>query len=203
MFFKKRSRKANNRGFSLLELLLVASILPVISFVVFANFSSGMRLWGVLNQPVPDEDLIIFYRKTSNDFIGTFKFSLIPFVGGHDKVSFAAAVNTKTELGADRGIGEVSIFYDSALKAIVREDKDISELYKKTPGHQTLLLKEVEAVHMRFFSSSPEKDGSQWVETWDAKRDQVPSAVKFEFEMGGSEKKYTHTFFIPVGHNAT
>ena len=99
----------SKRGFSLLELLLVTALLPLLSFAIFANFSSGIRLWKTLNQGVPQEDVRIFYQKVSQDVTNTLKYLDVPFSGDKDHVSFATRVDSDPKLGGDRGIGRLGI----------------------------------------------------------------------------------------------
>ena len=135
--------KKSCSGFTLIELLLAAALIPVVSFVIYANLSAGIRIWTKLTQQTPVEDINIFYERSSYDFKNIFRYVTIPFTGKEDKVTFATRIDAAPSLGGDRGIGEVTYFYDPRQKAILRQERNVNQIFREAPGETSLLLKDV------------------------------------------------------------
>ena len=199
MFLKRNLRRAKPGGFSLLELLLAASLVPLVSFVIFSNIASGMRLWKALNQAVGEEDVILFRQKLAGDLNRAFKFSEVPFTGEETRVSFAANVWSPEILGGDRGIGSITFFYDDAGKQIVKQETNLSELFKEKPGQSHTLLQHVSALQVQYFGYDPIRDEYVWRETWEASEKMLPVAVRFLCRLEGESEPRIFTFPIAVG----
>jgi prepilin-type N-terminal cleavage/methylation domain-containing protein len=195
---RSKKTRPDRRGFSLLELLLVTALLPVISFAVFANFSSGMRIWKALVQESPQEDISIFYQKVSVDFMNALKYTDIPFTGDKDRVTLATRIDADPKLGGDRGIGRVSFFYDPRERAIFKEEEDISRIYKETAPQKVLMIKGVASFEVNYFFFHSQDKTFSWENEWEPKKDVLPVAARFIFDRDGAGKTAL-TFFIPVG----
>ncbi len=195
---RSKKTRSDRKGFSLLELLLVTALLPLISFAIFANFSSGVRLWKILNQESPQEDVRIFYQKASQDISNAIKYSGVSFAGDKERVSLATRIDADPKLGGERGIGRVSFFYDQAQRAIFKEEENLSQIYKEAPARKVLLLRGVTSFEINYFSAHPPNKVFSWDNEWAPKKDILPVAVRFIFTREGAENSAL-TFFIPIG----
>ena len=199
MFLKQSPRKNRPGGFSLLELMLTASLVPLVSFVIFTNISSGMRLWHALNQTVYEEDLNLFHQKVASDFNRMFKFSMIPFTGEPARVSFAASIEAPAALGGDRGIGRVSLFYDDSQKLLVKQEANLAEIAKDVPGRSQILMQHVSSFEVQYFSFDILQNDYGWVEDWDPSKKSLPSAIRLTFTLEGDRDPHVFTFPVPTG----
>lgn len=194
-FFKKS-------GFSLIELLLVITLFPVVSFALYSNFSSGVNLWKALKTELPYEDVHIFFEESSADFHNALRYADIHFAGNKEGLVFAASTTTPLELGGERGIGQLTYFYDSSQKAIVREKKNLSEFYKEKPGQKRQIVRGVSFFEISYFARDPKDRVFRWLEEWNSGEKNIfPVAVRFNFEVVAAleTKYYTKTFPIPIG----
>ncbi len=199
--FPRRIRSGRaSAGFSLIELLIVLTLLPVISFAVYSNLNSGINLWKALNQPVPEEEVQVFQTKASRDFLETLVFSPITFQGDAGKVSFPATIRTQPELGGDRGIGQVIYRYDADARAILREERDYAEFCADKPGQTHSVLGGVTACVFSYFVYDEVQRTYGWSDVWSGKPDQAPVAVRFSYtRAAGAGAEAADTFFVPVG----
>ncbi len=196
----RRIRK--NKGFTLLELLLTSTLVPIVFLSVYGNFNSGVKIWKALDHGVATEDINILFEKSFVDFENAFKYSGLQFSGDSKKVTFASLIDTDEVLGGDRGIGQISYFYDSGKKVILKEEKNVSQVYKERPGRLRTMLTDVDSFKINFFVYDKLSNESIWQDAWEPEEDSLPVAVRFRFEshLGGEEKKvFTKTFMIPVG----
>ena len=186
-------------GFSLLELLLVMTLLPIVFFSVYSNFSTGFKIWARVVRQTPEEDVDIFYYKARKDLENMQRFAAIPFDGDKEAVSFAATVQAPPELGGASGIGQVSFTYDPDHHTVLRESKDYSQLYEEHPGTQSVLLKNVASFELSYFSKEPMENAHSWSDSWKPDPKKLPLAVRISFTLEGVPEKQERTVFIPVG----
>jgi prepilin-type N-terminal cleavage/methylation domain-containing protein len=187
-------------GFSLIELLLVLTILPIVSFAVYSNFNSGIGLWKRLNRPVFEEDIQVFQTKASRDFLETLVFSPISFQGDPERASFPATVRTQSRLGGDRGIGQVTYRYDSDTRAILREERNYVEFCAEKPGRISSVLTGVDSCVLSYMVYDEVLKSYSWSDVWSGKPNQAPAAVRFTYtHTFGERRDAVDTFFVPVG----
>ena len=196
---RSKSSLQKTSGFSLLELLLAASLVPLISFVIFSNISSGLRLWRALNESVLEEDPVLFRQKVGADFDRAFFFSPIPFSGETERVAFASTVDSPPELGGELGIGQVSIFFDASKKVLVKQEANWSDLYKEAPGRTRILLQGVHSFHIQYFSFDALEDAYLWMDEWDPTKKHLPLAARFICEMENGASPLIFTFPVQAG----
>ncbi len=183
-----------------MELLLVMTLVPIVSFAVYANFNSGFQLWKATNREVPEEDLAVFCHKAAADLSNAFRSSTRPFEGEPDRLQFGAPVIAPSTLGGELGIGQVSYSFDPSRRALFRDDRNISQIHKDRSGRRAVALADVTACAVSYFIKDPLGQGYIWVEAWSAD-DKIflPLAVRFdlEIERGGERRPFSRTF--PVG----
>jgi prepilin-type N-terminal cleavage/methylation domain-containing protein len=196
---KKNPRNKNRRGFSLIELLLAASLVPVVSLVIFSNIASGMRLWQAVNRSIAEEDLCILREKIASDFSKAFKFSSIPFVGEASLVSFASSIEAPAALGGERGIGQVTFSYDDSKKVLIKQESHWSELYSETPPKGRVLFSGIKSFHAEYFYFDDNNSDYVWDAGWDSSRKFLPIAVRFVMEREGALAPDIFTFPIRSG----
>ncbi len=200
MFIKKISCKADKRGFSLIELLLVMTLAPIIFFAVYSNFISGVRLWQRMQVGTPEEDQVIFRMKTQRDFQNVLRYAAVPFTGEKDGVSFTAGIEADEVLGGKRAIGRVRYFYDDSANAIAREVKDFSQLYRESAGQTTLMARNVRSFEIVYLVKDALKNDYAWEEKFrPEKPSDLPLAVRLIYTTESSAENTQQTFFVPSG----
>lgn len=188
-------------GFSLLELLLVLTLVPIVALTAYSNLSSGIKLWKALNQPIPEEDLQIFHNKVSRDFLSSAIFSPIPFQGDSETVAFASNVQARPEMGGDRTLGQVTYRYDAAAQAVMREEKDYSEFFNDKPARVRLALVQVSACTLSYLVYDKEQKKYVWAGVWVGEANRTPMAVRFSYTLTRENRTRSAvgTFYVPVG----
>lgn len=204
MCFKNNSSKRlrtglGRAGFSLMEMLVVSAILPVIFFSVFANMSSGLRAWKTFNRPVSEEGTVIFLDRVRSDFSSAFAYTDAPFTGDAERLSFAAPIQASQRLGGDRGIGRIGYRYDSSSKSILREESNVSELFKESPPRARSVLSGVSAFYLEYLSYQPAESSYVWAELWQPGKRPLPAAVRMTIDRVDGER-LVQTFMVPGGN---
>ena len=77
----------------------------------------------------------------------------------------------------------------------------MSQVYKEAPGTAETLLSGVVNFEMSFFTMNKQDKTYQWIEEWSDLPNELPVAVRMEFELSGSSdsRPVKKTFMIPAG----
>lgn len=189
-------RFRSERGFSLIELLVVTTLVPIVAITIYANFSAAVKLWRGLQSETPYEEMELFTRKASADFLNTFHFASIPFSVEEDKLTFAAFSTGPETMGGDRAIAEVSYFFDKDNHAVVRQERTLNEIYREKPGRKSALCRDALAFRVEFFSLDDQTHAYVWTDAWQSP-DTLPTAVRLVIQQ--SSGTLQRTFLIPAG----
>ncbi len=189
-------KRNNNFGFTLIEMLIVVSMLSVISLAVYSSFNSGVKVWKRINQRIPEEDLEIFFEGFSRDLRNTFKFTGLNLLGKEDKVEFPTLVHSPSL--NKRTVGKVVYFYNPQEELFNREQRDFVEIYMGEKGAVRQSLENIKSLKFRYYFYDEEIKEYLWEDEWI--EEELPLAVKIELEFydGVETQKFTKTVNIPV-----
>ena len=191
-----------NRGFTLVEVLLVISLVAIVALALYATFSSGVRVMSLVDQAAEEEDLNIFFEKFSRDLQNTFHYATIPFLGQGDRLSFATSIQTDMRLGGGRGVGRVTYAYDPSERAILRTQEDINQIFEEQTGQAQKVFFPLSSFRLEYYRYDAVKNSYEWKEEWEETEEKIiPLAVKvlLRLQEEKGEKDVTRTVAIPVG----
>jgi prepilin-type N-terminal cleavage/methylation domain-containing protein len=191
-------------GFTLVEVLLALALAGIVAVALYGNLAAAVRIWRVLQGELPDEEKVLFFEKAGVDFHHVIRFEDLPFEGDGESVRFPAIVTLEPELGGDRGIGEVCYFYDPRERAILKEVRSLSDVFRERGGRRELLQRNVHRLRLSYFMREEGQFGAyQWVDEWKSEDAEgaLPIAVRMDYESREPDgtRSYSRTFLIPVG----
>ena len=192
----------NNRGFTLVEILIVLVMLSIIGLTIFTTLNNGIRIWQRLNQVVNQEDINILFERIARELHNTFKYSTIKFLGEEAKISFATFITTVGSIQPqETGIGQAIYYYDDASRQLIREKRNYAQIYKGMSGSKEKLLKDVESLKLSYYFYDQEHGEYLWQEEW--QEEGLPSAVRIElqFQNGQKSEKIIRTINIPINQS--
>ena len=197
-----RPSRGSLRGFTLIELLLVMTLLPILSFAMYSNFNSGFRLWKAANRDIPEEAPAFFYQRAAADLQNMRRYAAMPFQGAESEIVFCAGVPSAPALGGKRGLGQVRYYFDGSQKAVFREEKNFSQVYKERPGRISRVLEHAESFRIDYLIENKAEKTVHWAGAWQsAEEGALPLAVRFHTDSApfGERRSDSHTFAVPVG----
>lgn len=117
-----RIKSRSGSGFTLIELLLASALLLAAAATIAVFMSQGIRIFSRLSAASQEEEAAICVTKMSHDLRNMALYSLIPFKGAEDRVSFASLENLSNVEGEpDPMPVQVSYRYDAEGARILRE----------------------------------------------------------------------------------
>jgi len=118
----KRECSDHKGGFSLLELMVVVSIIGLVTGVVVASFSGGIKVWEsarVLTHV--EQELYFAVESVRKDLVNTYRFHGISFSGAEREVSFPALLRVTGEEGLqEKRVGSVKYKFNPAEQTLSR-----------------------------------------------------------------------------------
>ncbi|MCM8787279.1 MAG: GspJ family type II secretion system protein [Candidatus Omnitrophica bacterium] len=188
----------NKKNFTLIELIIVIGIATAISFGIYKMFSSGAKIWQKIKSITLEEDINIFFQKFSLELNNTFKFSLIDFSGEIDRIMFPAIINSFSL--KQKSPGEIKYYFDSNKGALIKEERDFSQIYNDSEGITKILLDNVASCKFRYYTYDEEKQEYVWQDNW--KNNKLPLAVEVNlvFYDNGKIKNFIKTVDIPTAN---
>ena len=198
-------------GFTLIEILVVTSILALVIGVIVACLASGIRVWQTARNLTGMGgpaliDVAIFERDLSR----AIPFYGIPFSGEGTKVSFAAIIDpsgavSNGESAMSGAIGTIQYSYDRNRRALQRKqwpyprpeppDSTAEEL---TGGVEGWILQYCAWPDANRLKGAAPDPNLTWDYVW-SNPTNIPGAIRLEISLmrGASVDEITKTMFLP------
>ncbi len=199
-----RNIKNFKRAFTLIEMLLVASLLSVTGLAVYHAIANGLRVWEYSRRYSAEEDAAIFFEKINSDLQNAYRYSQISFEGKADKIFIPTVVRVMADSNtADKGqmieqMGAAEYFYQKGKKTIYRRISNYSQALKAKHKLQAQpVATSIEGLRFTYFfledgKLKPKKSVSK----------DLPKSVQVEIdfaEVGGNIRHLQRLINIPVG----
>lgn len=201
----------DDTGFTLIEVLITASLIAIVSLGIYGLFDSGIRVMKKVSRPVSEERIHFFLEKFSHDVQNLFSYTGVPFRGENHVASFATIIQTEPQLGGDQGIGQVTYVYDEKDRTIYRKQLNVSQFYEaKEDGEEndfdgaTEILNQVISCQFQYYNKNLSDEGYSWEDSWNQLEQNkgLPVAVKIDFSFmdEGEQQNVSRTITIPVSN---
>ncbi len=190
-------------GFTLLELLVVISLMALIGMSLYAMFGSAIGMMRRVSGSEVVEDVDVFLEKFDREVSSQVAFKGIPFDGKETSLSFPSRIELDKRASMSMGVGRVSYFFDESHRTFARRQENLNQIYK--PGEEieaTTVLEGVPGVKFQYFVYRKADKVFEWVSTWNSLENegQIPSAVKVEFNCvrGEEQHAFERTVAVPI-----
>ena len=196
---KIRGTSGRAGGFTLLELLLVTSLLALIGLAIFSTFSRGLAVWQRGSQNNTAELKARFaLEKFGQEFRNSFKFSGLEFSGARDQITFPTIVNSSGIAEKPRWqVGRVSYFFDSGKNSVFRRGENYVDTFQSGRPPAEEVIPRVKDFQISYYYYDYLSGIYKWMD-FISDSDRWPSGVKIEFTLAGEkEKTIVKTVYLP------
>ena len=190
-----------NRGFTLVELLVVAAILAVVTAVLGACISAGVRVLAsarAFNTGGADASLAL--DLIEKDLMNTYVFYAVPFVGEPQAARFPTLVPPR---GADGrpgegdAVGTVSYAFDRTSGTLRRSRWQFPPAAAPTEVREEAIVSDLRSVDWSYAGASSGPEAS-WKRQWDNPTN-LPVRVRVELTFGDAESVvHARSVVLPV-----
>lgn len=190
-------------GFTLVELLVVVSLVALIGMSLYAMFGSAMDMMHRVSRSEVAEDVDIFLERFDREISSQVTFKGILFNGKEMLLSFPSRIELDKRAPLNRGIGRISYFFDESHRTFARSQENLNQIYE--PGEEietTAVLEGVSGLKFQYFVYRKAEKVFEWVPEWDSLENEgeIPSAVKVELSCvrGEEPHAFERTVAIPI-----
>ena len=187
------------RSFTLVEMLIVLSMVSLIGIAIYGTLSNGVRIYKRLSQAEGQEGIAVFLDRFAYELRNTFPDNAIIFQGEERLLSFATRVATAgSSLPQENTIGQVSYSYNKKDKQLEKITRNYSQLYKDRRTIEKELLSGINSFKFCYYSYDQSRQEYIWQERWH--QTGIPLAVRIELEYIQDDDSlvFTKTINIPI-----
>jgi len=172
-------RKRSQRGMTLMETLIAASMIAVVALAIYATMNSGIKIWQRVSGSGQIQDAHIFLQRIADDLRNSAAFSGIPFVGDKDSIQFATLINTydKKQRANIPSVGAVGYYFDQQTKSVNRWQSNYTQLYQQINPSSRQYLSNVESLSFEYYYYSADSYDYQWSALWE-EEETTPLSVR-------------------------
>lgn len=186
MIFKR------NKGFTLVEVFLVAALTSVVLLTIFSAYFSGIRIWKTIKDLKLMENRTLYTGiiKVKRGLLGyTRDFKEIAFEGENEWVSFPGVSGLE--------IVKVTYEFDKIHKTLLKKTLKYSNSLKDKMDEEKISLFDADDVkfYYLFYNAEAKEEADNWLEAFSESSNGIPRAVRLDISIKGRE--FSEYVFMP------
>lgn len=196
------------KAFTLVELLIAATIMAMIGLAILSTFAGGLKIYRrIQSYQDTQQDALISLEKMERDLRNALNFSKINFAGDAKKISFAGLIKIVDSDGnQNTALGKISYYFDGVKDVLIKEEQDypkaVSEKGQRRGNRKELAS--IDEIKFSYFYFNSETNKCEWKESWGLderlEEKKLPLGVKVELMLksNGKDVKLDRTVFLPL-----
>jgi len=193
----------NERSLTLVELLLVTSLMAALSLAVYQSLSNGLEVWKRSRHVSTEGDVLIFFDRLGMDLSRAMDFSLFRFEGADRSITIPTIVNAPLGRRGSREVeyvlqqpGLARYVFRHDRGEITRESAHYGRALKKEFGPPTSIVTNVTSVLISSFDLIDGRLVKHGAMDHDLP-DYVRVVVGFKDDTGGA-REFERMFEVPA-----
>ncbi|MBI3602053.1 MAG: hypothetical protein HY209_04075 [Candidatus Omnitrophica bacterium] len=194
-------------AFSLMELLLAASLSAVVGLVILSMFSAGLKAYGrVRGYSGPQAEVLLSLAKMEKDLRNAFPWTGIGFKGDSSRLSFAGLVRPAGDDAVGFVLGRISYSFNAQAGALLREEKPYPQALEQPAGGPASpaggqVLASIKSIGFSYYYFNMDTKKYDWKDLWDQdKENGIPRGVKIKIVFRGEHEdiELHRAVFLPA-----
>lgn len=207
----KIERIQNKRGFTLMELLLAATILTVVMSSSYSIFWMGLQIWKFSRgRGNVEKKIVLALEKMGKDLRSAVRVSdenrKTRGSGNQTEVRIPSMIRQETAREELTQYGYVVYRWESARHSLCRQEITASDIYKRSQPPCKEVAAFIRNFQMKYLIYEGVGEAYSWYDSWD-ENDMTPLAVEIRIDMDPLlkgekvpfERSYHKVVFIPTG----
>ena len=191
-----------HRGFTLVEILVTASLMAVVGAATVAALSGGIRVWERAVQfGVSRQASVMVCGRFRQDLQNLRQFAPIPFTGTYEEVAFATVGQDVADRTRPPELGTLSYVLDERAHSLCRAFVPYRQLRRVRLKERCQdILDGLTRLRFAYFGVSEEGGDAGWTDRWESV--EPPLAVKVEIAMAARDGQppVQQSVVLPVMH---
>ncbi|MBI4372429.1 MAG: prepilin-type N-terminal cleavage/methylation domain-containing protein [Candidatus Omnitrophica bacterium] len=197
MRIKMRPKK--RRGFTLVEMLIVTTLLVILVSGLYAAFRVGLDAFRKTEEKlVKNSEVEIFISQLTRELRAAVPYGPQPFLGKNNSIVFPAWVNKYTPKGIEHELYVVEYRFEHG--ELVRSEHKLRQDFKKSKGEKELLFEKLDDGRFQFLFLNQGGE-FEWRDEWpESKSVGLPRGIRVELSGEGLQaKEQSFNILIPHG----
>ena len=169
------------RGLTLVELLVTSALMALVAGASVATLSGGFKVWQRLQTLGQQSQWIeVAFDEMRRDFRNARRFSLIPFKGTYNQVSFPTLVEVRTDADVSwQEIGRTGYYLDRRDRRLCRSQHPYRVIRRRRLQDACVsVMSDVERLTFSYYRFDRDTETYAWTNSWSSS--EPPLAVKME-----------------------
>ncbi len=196
-------RSTQTRGFTLIEVLLVSSLISMIGLALFQALANGIDIWKRADRFATEEDVAIFLEKLTRDLRNGFNYALLDFNGKSTEIIIPTLVQTKiamssgaVSVSSTTHLGLVKYSFRKNEQRIVRLQANYGKALRGKFEKEREVAKHIQSLTFSYFL----KEGESFKKL-KAQKGVLPQSVLVELDFKedtGGVRRITRLIDVPI-----
>jgi len=150
--------RRNIQGMTLMEILVVVTLLSGVTLLVYKAFTNGLQVWQKSRELVIEEDIAVFFEQFSRDIYNTVSISTMAFEGESERCSFPIVIplTALSHHGLPENenvdqIGKIEYYVDHIQHTLNRRTADYGQALQKEFNRPRVLVTSIEGIRFSYY----------------------------------------------------
>jgi prepilin-type N-terminal cleavage/methylation domain-containing protein len=192
------------RGFSLIELLVVAAILGIVTAALAGCLAAGIRVWETVRRfDAVDAEAAFALRMMRKDLMNALPFYAVRIQGGTRDLTVPSLMAAPAGTGRDEaGAGGVTYFLGDNRGGLFRSAWVTPQPQPMRRDAERIAAR-VEDVAFRYAAAAGSGNAVRWLDRWEDPTN-LPARVRVELSYGAPDgsRRFVRTFALPAAPRA-
>ena len=200
------NKPLSKTAYTLIEMLLVVSLMGMTGLAVFHAITNGIRVWEYSRRYSAEEDVAIFFEKITADLQNTYRYSQIKFDGRPEKIFIPTIVHVPIDKkSGDKSkemidqMGGAEYFFQKGKKTIFRRAANYGQAMDHKFSEARVLAMPVQSLHFSYIFYEDKE-----IKVKNSLKGQIPVSIQVDvdfLEVSGRSRRLTRLINLPISLN--
>lgn len=194
-------KRANRKGFTLVELLITVALVSLIGATVAAAVSGCLRVWSKVSAHGDTTSWAeVAFEGIRRDLHNIKAFAPIEFKGEYDAMRFPALVRSPLSDGEEIAeIGQAGYYFDNQRKRLCRTQFSYRLMRRAHFKDQCdAVMNHVSRVRFSYYKPKTETSEPEWGSSWEAAQPPIAVKVEVNYDEGAVGKTSPQALLVRV-----
>jgi len=197
MFYCRIKTLNNKSGYTLVEMIVVVTIMAFIGGVLFTIFSQGLNLWNRANTVRPGINVRFFVEKLTDDLRNAVSYESQALLGSKQAIEIRTLRKNRSQGEVFDSLQSIRYDFDVKRRSIILRTIGYPDLLmdNKKNVRESVVLEKIKNWNISYYTVDPENHTGSWRSSWLGECQ--PGAIKINIDFDETRSRKITTV-IPM-----